>query len=118
MPSVRALRSRQPAIQHDVDEAPAQRVATAFATTTLWKIAEAQGAVVQGLGNRNGDRRVRAQWSLVEERRGGKRPTRAERLEQIREAGGPQSLWIHRDARVAWEAILNGGESGRGSDSE
>jgi hypothetical protein len=85
---------------------------------SLWKIAEARGAVVQGLGNRNGDRRVRAQWSLVEERRGGKRPTRAERLEQIREAGGPQSLWIHRDARVAWEAILNGGESGRGSDSE
>jgi hypothetical protein len=65
-----------------------------------------------------GDRRVHAQWSLVEERRGGKSPTRAERLEQIREAGGPQSLWIHRDARVAWEAILNGGESGRESDSE
>eukprot|EP01047_Picozoa_sp_COSAG01_P097493 COSAG01_NODE_27815_length_676_cov_0.980936_1_plen_149_part_00 len=85
---------------------------------SLWKIAEARGAVVQGLGNRNGDRCVCAQWSLVEERRGGKRPTRAERLEQIREAGGPQSLWIHRDARVAWEAILNGGESGRGSDSE
>ena len=77
---------------------------------SLWAIARARGAVVQGLGNRSGDRRVRAQWSLAEERRGGKRPTRQERLEQIRLAGGLQSLWIHSDAREAWEAILGGGE--------
>ena len=41
---------------------------------SLRAIAGARGAVVQGLGNRNGDRRVHAQW-MAEERRGGRWPT-------------------------------------------
>ena len=62
------------------------------------------GVVVEGLGNRNGARRLAAQWSLVHERRGGARPTRKQRPAEI-EAIGMEGVWIHPRARAAWNEL-------------
>jgi hypothetical protein len=66
-----------------------------------WK---ASGAVVEGLGNRNGNRQLRAVWDLTHERRGGKRPTRKERLEYI-EKNDWHERWMHPRARGSWAQL-------------
>lgn len=68
-------------------------------------IQRAKGVVIQGLGDRNGDRRVAATYDLVEDRRGGARPTHAERAKQIEEAG-LEDVWVAPDARESWEKLI------------
>lgn len=71
----------------------------------LLAIQRAKGVVIQGIGDRNGDRRVAATFDLVADGRGGSRPTHAERVEQIKEAG-LENVWVHPDAREAWEELI------------
>jgi hypothetical protein len=61
----------------------------------------AHGTVVDGLGNRNGNRKTAAVWELKSKNWGGSRPTRKQRLEQIKKTGIGK-CWIHHDARAEW----------------
>ena len=74
-------------------------------TENMLAIQRAKGVVIQGLGDRNGDRRVAATYDLVTDRRGGSRPTHAERVKQIQEAG-LENVWVHPDARESWEKLI------------
>jgi hypothetical protein len=69
----------------------------------IMEVFNAFGTVVDGLGNRNGDRRQKATWSMPKASGGG-RKTRKERLEEVEKEGWGSGLWIHPDARAAWNA--------------
>ena len=69
-------------------------------------VQKARGIAIQGLGDRNGDRRVAAAFDLTAEQRGGKRPTRKEQLAKV-EREGLKTLWIHPDAWPSWEALMS-----------
>ena len=65
------------------------------------KVHKVHGTVVDGLGNRNGERRLKAVWSVKSKNHGGARPTRKQRLEEI-ETNGFGQVWVHRHARAEW----------------
>ena len=68
-------------------------------------VQNARGIAIQGLGDRNGDRRLAAAFDLTAERRGGRRPTRKEQLAKV-DLEGLKGLWVHPDAWPSWEALM------------
>ena len=75
----------------------------------LVAVQKKHGVVIDGLGNRNGERRLMAKWELGK-KSGGKRPTRKQRVAE-EAAGVGVAIWIHPHAVAEW-AKLAGVDSG------
>jgi len=71
---------------------------------SLLQVQRAKGVVIQGLGDRNGDRKLAATFDLVGERRGGSRPSHKQRVKEIKEAG-LEGIWVHPDAYNEWQEL-------------